>query len=449
MSPEARGLPALRVVGTVTEQLVRLRRGAAAGMAAVLLAATAARAQSPQSLGISEPGFLPSERIVQEEVWAQRLVEALGLEDGLPADPAPQDLYGLLCPEEAVRALAGEGATTGLRAAHPVAPSAPGEAVRVVIEAPVTALYQLHVEGTGPQRWSVDQRLIGHLDPTPLGVAPGPRLLPLRAGPHEFTGILLPSARVDRLELSAWRPLCIAPADGWHSGRALLHGARARTLVRALGLERYLPAESAVAEIEGERFDAASQWGGRTNEGLSGGGARSEWAMAGESPAEFTYRLRLPQPGLFTLEARVGGGGGPQLWSLDGRLRASLELPAGERRFHWLHVMTTPLSAGEHVIRALVPARAGIDRIRIVARSAGDPDYVEVLEQMGFREAHVHSAVSLGDTQALLRNPVFELLTERFLEFATRGSEPPLPAVPRDLARLYQRPLAPVLPSDL
>jgi hypothetical protein len=101
------------------------------------------------------------------------------------------------------------------------------------------------------------------------------------------------------------------------------------------------------------------------------------------------------------------------------------------------------------VIRALVPARAGIDRIRVVARSAGDPDYVEVLEQMGFREAHVHSAVSLGETRALLRDPVFALLTERFLDLATRGSEPPLPAMPRDLARLYRRPLAPVLPSDL
>ncbi len=432
----------------MTEELVRFSRGAAAGMA-VLLAAAAASGQSPQSLGIAESGFRISERAVLEEVWAQQLVLALGLEDGLPAPASPDDLYGLLCADEAVRAVAGEGAATGLRVAHPVAPTTPGEAVRVVIEAPVTALYQLHVEGIGPQRWSVDQRLIGHLDPTPLGVAPGPRLLPLRAGPHEFTGILLRSARVERLELSAYRPLCIAPADGWHSGRALLHGARARTLVRALGLERYLPAERSVAEIEGERFDSASQWGGRTNEGLAGGGARSEWAMAGESPAEFAYRLRLPQPGLFTLEARVGGGGGPQLWSLDGRLRASLELPAGERRFTWLHVMTTPLPAGEHVIRALVPARAGIDRIRVVLRRASDPDYVEVLEQMGFREAHVHAVVSQGDTRALLRDPVFALLTERFLELATRGSEPPLPAVPRDLARLYQRPHAPVLPSDL
>jgi hypothetical protein len=409
----------------------------------------AAGAQSPESLGSSERGFLPSARSVSEEDWAAHLVRALELEDGLPAESRPEDLYGLLCPEQAVRALAGDGAATGLRVAHPVAPSEPGAPVRVVLEAPVTALYQLHVEGEGAQRWSVDQRLIGHVDPTPLGVAPAPRLLPLRAGPHEFTGILLPSARVDRVELSAYRPVCIAPADGWRTGRALLHGARARTLVRAFGLERYLAAERTVAEIEGERFDASSAWGGRTNEGLSGGGARSEWAMAGDAPAEFSYRLRLPEPGLFTLEARVGGSGGPQLWSLDGRLRSSLALSEGARRFRWVHVFTTPLAAGEHVVRALVPARAGIDRIRVVARRASDPDYVEVLEQMGLAEGHVHAAVSQGDTRATLDHPVFALLTDRFLELATRGSEPPLPAVPRDLARLYRRPLGPVLPSDL
>jgi hypothetical protein len=171
--------------------------------------------------------------------------------------------------------------------------------------------------------------------------------------------------------------------------------------------------------------------------------------MAGEGPAEFAYRVRLPQPGLFSIEARIGGDGGAQIWSLDGRMRANLELPSGPRRFSWLHVMTTQLAAGEHVIRALVPARAGIDRIRVVARSATDPDYVEVLEQMGFREGHVHSAVSQGETREMLRDPVFGILTQRFLELATQGSERPLPAVPRDLARLYRRPLSPVLPSDL
>lgn len=437
-------------VGTVTEQTLRFTRGAASA-ALVLFTALAAAGQSAESLGMAEGRFLPSARAMLEEDWARRLVQALQLEEGLPRDATPEDHFGLLCPEHAVRGLAGEdasGAGALLRVAHPVAPATPTEPVRVVLDAPATALYLLHVEGTGRQRWSVDRRLIGHLDATPLGVAQGPKLLALRAGPHEFTGILLRDARAERVELSAYRPLCIAPADGWRSGRPLLHGAKARTTVRALGLERYLPAEGSVAEIEGERFDSASRWGARTDEARGASGPRAEWAKAGDGPAEFSYRVRLPKPGLFSLEARLRGEG-PQLWSLDGRLRARVELPAAWRRFGWQHVMTTPLSAGEHVIRALVPAGAAIDRIRVVARSAADPDYVEVLEQMGLGEGHVHAAVSRGEADAALRDPAFALLAEDFLERAAGSGEPPLPAVPRDLARLYRRPISPVLPSEL
>jgi hypothetical protein len=426
--------------------MLRFTRGAAAA-AALALAAHAASAQSPEGLGMSETPFLPSARVVMEEEWAKQLVQLLGLEDGLPAEQAtPEDLYGLLCPEQALRGLGEEGTGIGGVVAHPTAPDAAGDPVRVVIEVPATALYLVQVEGTGLQRWSVDRRLIGHLDATPLGVAQAPKLLALRAGPHEFMGVMGADARADRVELSAHRQLCVAPADGWRTGRPLSYGARARTSVRALGLERYLPDEGTVAELEGERFDSASRWDARTDE-ARGGSARSEWARAGDSPAEFHYRVRLPQPGLVTLEARVSGGG-PQLWSVDGRLRSRVDASGLFRRFGWQHVMTTYLAAGEHVVRALVPAGAAIDRIRLVARASTDPDYVEVLEQMGMREDHVHALVTRGEHDASLRDPAFLELATGFLERAA-GGEPPLPAIPRSLARLYPRPLGPVLPSDL
>jgi hypothetical protein len=316
-----------------------------------------------------------------------------------------------------------------------------------VLEAPATALYAMQVEGVGLQRWSVDGRLIGHIDATPLGVAQAPRLLALRAGAHEFTGILVRGARAERIELAAHRPLCIAPADGWRTGRPLLHGAKARTSVRALGLERFLPVASRVAEIEGEHFDAAARWGGRTDEASRTRAGRREWARADDSPAEFSYRLHLPQPGLFSVEARVSGDG-PQLWSLDGNLRARVDLSRWSR-LGWQHVITTPLPAGEHVIRALIPVGAAIDRIRVVSHSATDPDYVEVLEQMGFREGHVHAAVTRGEVDAALRNPVFATLAGDFLGRAAGGGEAPLLAVSRELTPLYERPISPVLPAEL
>jgi hypothetical protein len=429
----------------VNEQTLRLRRGVAAAVA-TWLAAGAAGAQSAEGLGMASAPFHPSARHVLEEEWAQRLVTVLELEDGLPAKPAPEDYYGLLCSEQA----SGHGDAEpgeGLRVAHPVAPARAGDPVRVVLDVPASAVYRLDVEGVGLQRWSVDQRLIGHMDATRLGVASGPRLIALRAGSHEFTGILVRGARAERVELSAQRPLCIAPGDGWQTGRVLTHGARARTLVRALGLESYLPAAATVAVLEGERYDAASRWSGRTQEAAGPATSRTEWASAGESPAEFTYRVRLPEPGLVSLEARVSGEGA-QLWSLDGRMRASIEAP-GARRFGWRHVLTAPLASGEHVVRALIPSGASIDRIRLVAHSAEDPDYVEVMEQMGFPQGHVHARVARGLMRRTLRDPAFIVLAENFLVRAAGGEEPPLPAIPRDRDPWYPRPLGPVLASDL
>jgi hypothetical protein len=427
----------------VSEPSLRFWRGAAVA-AAALLAAGAADAQSAASLGMVDKPFQASERHMLEEEWARHLVVALGLEDGLPAKPTPQDYYGLLCVEEASALSADAEPGEGLRIAHPVAPTEPGEPVRVVLDAPATAVYRLDVEGVGLQRWSVDQRLIGHLDATRLGVAAAPKLIALRAGAHEFTGILVRGARADRVELSAQRPLCIAPADGWKTGRVLSHGVRARTLVRALGLESYLPERSTVVALEGERYDGASRWSGRTQEG--GGPTRNEWADAGASPAEFNYRVRLPEPGLMSLEARISGEGA-QLWSLDGRMRASVE--PGALGFGWQHVLTGPLASGEHVIRALVPAGSSIDRIRIVTRAAEDPDYVEVLEQMGLPQGAVHARVPRGLVMSTLREPVVEMLAESFLVRAAGGEEPPMPAMNRELAPLYPRPLSPVLASDL
>ena len=103
----------------------------------------------------------------------------------------------------------------------------------------------------------------------------------------------------------------------------------------------------------------------------------------------------------------------------------------------------------EHVVRALVPSGASIDRIRFVSHRGEDPDYVEVMEQMGFDQGAVHARVSRGSMRETLRDPVFRLLAGNFLERAASGDEPPLPAIPGDLARLYPRPLGPVLPSDL
>ena len=439
-------------------RVVGVGSGAAALLLAALLSAPLpATAQSEAGIGMKEPRLAGSGVVVREEQWARTLVRALDLgEDVLGSDPAPRDLFALLCADEAEMTTEGGGRRVPARAAFQVSDEltksrGPGEPVRIVLDVPATALYQLMVEGTGKQRWTVDQRSVGHLDASSLGVAFGPRVVPLREGPHELAGYLAPGSRVDRLELNAHRPLCIAPAAGWREGRPLTGGGQARTLVPALGLDRYLPEEQTIVELEGERFDGASVSGVRTNAQPKGSDPanRAEWARAGDQPAEFTYRVRLPEPGVFSVLAQVVSGS-QQIWAIDGRYRARMNVADSSEAFVWGHVMTTSLVAGEHVVRALVPPGSGIDRIRIVKHQSADADYVAVLDQMGFRIRSVNAYVTRSGVFDALGHPAFQELAAGFLErLAGSSSEPPLGALDDRIPPLYLRPLSPVLPADL
>ena len=419
-----------------------------------LAVASPVAAQSPEGLGMAERPLLGSGVVVYEEEWAATLVRALDLDDVLPQEPDDADLFALLCADAAELATDAMGRRAPARAAFQIAREmtegrGPGEPVRIVLDVPATALYQLAVEGSGKQRWTVDQRPVGHLDLSALGSAFGPRVVPLREGPHELAGYMGRDAAVTRVELTAFRPLCIAPAGGWRSGRPLTVGSQARTLVRALGLDRHLPAARAVFSIEGERFASASEFGGRSNAATDDESpARIEWAKAGSRPAEFTYHVRLPKPGIFSLEARLRAGA-RQNWSIDGRYHTRVEAPEGSG-FVWTHVMTTSLPGGEHVVRARVPAGSGIDRVRLVKRRASDPDYIEVLAQMGFPTGATHSLVTRSAVFEALAHPAFRELADGFLVRVARSSgEAPLVALDDDLPSLYTRPLSPLLPADL
>ena len=411
-----------------------------------------AAAERLEELRLMGAESLGSKRIVSEGEWATDLVDALDLSRVLPDDPRPSELFGLLCADQAELVTDVGGRRVPGRAAFRVAVDAPrprqvGEPVRVVVNVPATALYLLFIEGSGAQRWSVDQKPVGHIDASSLGVAHVPALIPLQRGPHELSAFTTSGSRIDRIELAAYRPLCVAPADGWDSDRPLTFGAKARTMVRALGFERRLPPDGDPIVIEGERFDKASEWGGRTNRPLATPASSDSWATAIGSPAEFSYRTRLKKPGVFSLQVRVRGPE-PQVWSIDGRYRLVLHPESGWGDFAWAHVVTLPLSAGEHVIRALIARESGIDLLRLVRHKAEDSDYVDLLEEVGFAEGAPHALVTADDVYANLTHPTFAALAGNFLTpFANPGDL--LFLVEDELETLYSRPLSPVLPPEL
>jgi hypothetical protein len=398
----------------------------------------------------------PSEHSIVQAAWARGLVDHLGLSAALDDHPSDAERFGLLCPDDAEFVSEAGGRRAPSEAFVVVAELSgrgPGEHVRQIVSVPATALYQLEVEGVGTQRWVIDGRPVGHLDLSTLGVAHAPVILPLRAGAHEISGTMLPAARADRVRLAAWRTLCIAPAGGWKGGRTLTWGEWARTIVRAFGLDSRLPEEDADEQvIEGERFQSASEGGGRTTRRLSERASGDAWAMATTGPAEFTWELRLETPRVVTLVARTHGSAA-QIWSVDGRYRITVEPTSGRGSFTWSRVATLPLQAGEHVLRARVARGTGVDAVRVIHHRSTDADHLRLVQQLGLPVGAPDSPVPRAVAQNSLRRPlVLELAAglRRRLD-GSRSIEEPVVlaegASEPDFAG--PRPLSPVLPSEL
>lgn len=396
-----------------------------------------------------------SDRVVPEDEWAADLVELLALDPALPDEPRPEDYFSLLCAEQAEREVGSGGRSAPIgplfeASAGVSAPRQPGEPVRIVFSVPATALYSLSIEGVGLQRWLIDQKPVGHFDPTPLGVVWSPATTPLRAGPHELTGYLGPDARAERVSLVALRSLCIAPADGWHARRPLTYGSKARTLVRIFGFESRLPEADDPIEIEGEAYETVSAGGGRTNRRVAVAASRNVWATASQSPAELSYRLFLEDPAVVTIEARILGVQ-PQLWSIDGRYRATVMPTGGRDVFEWVPVLTVPLGSGEHELRARIACQSGVDVLRATPRRSSDADYVSVLSELGLHVSAAEALVTRADALESLSSGVFLELASRF-QRRIEGDVTPRSVVLVDESpppRSADRALSPMLPAEL
>jgi hypothetical protein len=422
---------------------------------ALLLPAAPLCAQPLESLALLKAAPTSSGVIVSEAEWAAQLVDVLGLEQVLPESLEEEELFALLCAEHAELALARGGRRLPADASFRVAveaprPRTPLGPVRFKVSIPGTALYQLTAEGVGLQRWVIDGRPVGHLDLSPLGVAQAKVIVPLREGPHEVSAYLAPQAHVDRVELTAYRALCVAPADGWKAARPLRHGAMARTIVRVFDFDHTLPArKNEELHIEGERFDEVSGGGERSRRRLAMAASGGGWAAAVSSPAAFTWTFRLEEPRVVSLEALTHGVL-PQVWSVDGRYRLTLYPESVPGGFNWNHVLTVPLAAGQHSLRALVSRGSGIDALRVIPRRSSDADYVRALEKLGFQGGAPDEPVPRSVALDALSSPGFRELVSGFrlrMEGAPGNSS--LVLVDDEPDPFTSRSLSPLLPAEL
>jgi len=430
------------------------------GFALALLITWLPQVGSPEE-GLPDPWSAPrrelvpvsDQRIVTVADWAARLVEALGLAASLPLGHGADDLYSLLCPDRAEQKLEAGGRGVSTRLPFQItldgsrSSSSPG-VLRLAFSAPATAPYTLKVRGEGAARWYADRRSLGIVDPTPLGEDVAGSLIPLSEGPHQLEARLAPGARVEQVQLVAQRRICVAPAEGWRGSRALRFGDKARTMVQALGLQKRLPVEDEMRVIEGEQFLRAGAGGVRTSRRLAVPASADAWAAAREGPTEFTYRVALSTPGLFSILARVHGGE-RQIWTVDERYAIRVFPPAEASGFAWTEVATLPLAAGEHAIRALLAPGAGVDVMQLLRRRTNDEDYLRILEDMGLEEGAASEHVTVEDAARNLGSDVFRSRTANFLARDSGAADDRLALVEQELEQLFTRPLSPVLPADL
>jgi hypothetical protein len=389
------------------------------------------------------------QRPINQAEWAAMLVEALDLNHALPDDHDVDDLFSLLCARRAeprwasTERLAGAPAEIAIHEPH----SAENGGLRWIAEVPASAFYVLAVRGSGAAEWSIDRRRVGRLDPTRLGQDVSHRVVALPRGFHEIEAAAF-HGRLDTVELRPHRGLCIAPAEGWRAGSPLTYGAKARSMVRAFGLEDQLPAEADALLIEGEAFAPESEGAAITDRELEDRASGARWARAGSGPASFGYRVVLERPALVSVVARVHGAES-QLWSLDDRYIASVEPPPEALAFGWMKVFTLPLASGEHNLRARVANGSGIDLIRVTPRRTLDRDYLALLEQMGFREGAAGETVTLERAQENLAHPAFRTLTQDLLDRSQPGPDRAIQFLQEDTERFFGRPLSPLVPSEL
>jgi hypothetical protein len=106
------------------------------------------------------------------------------------------------------------------------------------------------------------------------------------------------------------------------------------------------------------------------------------------------------------------------------------------------------LTAGEHVIRALIPRDGGLDVIKLERRRSRDSDYLALVEEVGFKGKAPAAYVTRATAYSSLSNPTFSAHAHHFLAQLVDGEDPVL-LVERERLPLYSRPLSPVLPSEL
>jgi hypothetical protein len=340
-------------------------------MAALLVVATAA-------VLVPLYGDTRSARVTHPD-WARMLVRALDLENGVPENAAPAQVFSALSWKGSLalaadRYLTATGvsvdASSGARAV--VATSAEGEVVY-----PLTVItggdYRVRARLRGAPARPASAEIVASGQAEPSGSV---RLTPAAAmgwadggtvhldrGAYAAIVRLPAGTSMERLHIA---PPCVAPVEplrGWAEDAVADTTDVAVTVVKAIDREDALPPAAPAVEVAGEAF-------------------HDETVPGAAGPKRSVVFVDLPEAGLYTISA-FGVIGGGQGWTADA-CRKAMVCARPTDAPGWHPLMSATFNAGRHVFTVTLRDGALVERLRAEKKKAEGPDYVETLRGLGF-----------------------------------------------------------------
>ena len=215
--------------------------------------------------------------------------------------------------------------------------------------------------------------------------------VPLDAGEHPMSLIMLDGARAESLGVT---PPCMTPVEpsgGWTPLDPLTFHEMAVTLAKALELERNLPELGDPISIRGEEFRKTLIYPYK-DELANVSEDDPYWLSSGGSIVTAVVRFEVPEDGVYSIETRYISPR-PIRWAIDSCLRV-VTCPITPTQIGRRRSLALELDAGEHVLEVTLPPGAKLDRVDVQRRDGEAEEYLRVVEDQGFK---------LGNSKDLVR----------------------------------------------
>jgi len=361
-----------------------------------------------------------SSSAVTQGEFAAALVQELGWQGGLPADPKPADYLAVLSGNrtfrfEAEETYNAEGDSVTVRQFPLHGPftgtgwlsgTAEPALVRFTVSVPRSGEYLLTVVSRGDgQRWKAGERELsvstgGRLRETEAGT------VSLKGGSQEISVLLPPEGGVDSFTLTASGDYpAIEPLGGWHADAPLTWSGYAETIAAALDLEKGFSPAAVGPQIAG--FHSVKPLPPSvvvTTAGYLGHHVAPMWVRAGAEGASLELPLTVPVTGVYGVRVRLLGT--RITTDLDGKKK----LWEGKPYLEWYDLGISRLAKGTHVLKVHLPPLGGADAVELTARASSPTDY---LAAVGLENMKPTATVTRAELKTRLRRDLSRITPSR------------------------------------